>query len=157
MKWVWGTILVIAFILIGGLREIIFVNINEQIEFTSGRKDANYVLPYLQFLGDYTIAQLNSTKWLLTVVTMVVNFILSVFSLRLVMDKPKAVRWLIMMYLAGFVVAGLSFGLGKILSQDLLGYTVARAVMGGLQSPFPLMLLIPALFLITPLASSASK
>lgn len=147
MKWIWGIIITLAFIIVGGAREIIFVNINEQIEFTSGRKVDYHVLPYLQFLKAYSISTLENIKWALTVLTMAINLVLSLLAIRLVLRERRAISWLLILYGLGFAVAGASFVIGKLIGEYRAGYTLARVIMGALQSPFPLMMLIPALYL----------
>jgi hypothetical protein len=51
---------------------------------------------------------------------------------------------MIILYSIGIVTAGMVLITGRLLGDPDIGYTLSRAIMGALQSPFPLMLMIPA-------------
>ncbi len=144
----WIVLIVTAFIFVGGAREIIFVNINEQLEFNQGRRSGYFVLDHLSFMNGYSNSTLSRGKWALTVVFMLVNLALSVLAIKKVLREPRAVKWLLYLFLAGFIVSAAVFVVGKVIFNDNLGYLIARKVMGALQSPFPLMFLVPALYLV---------
>jgi hypothetical protein len=146
-QWIWGVVLTLLFIWLGAMREVLFVNINEQILFHEGGRNTYRVIPSLHFLGQYSIAELERWKWILTLLYMAMHLLLSSFALKQVFGLHGQRRWLLAIYALGFVIAGVSYVAGKHLGQAELGYTLSRVIMGALQSPFPLMLMIPALML----------
>jgi len=146
-QWVALVCMAILFIFLGGLREILFVNINEQILFDQGGVSDYRVLPYLQFLGDYSLEELNRWKWILTLLFSLCYLLLSLTSLKQILGFHETRRWLLAAYGIGLLISGLSYLSGKLTGQLELGYILSRVIMGALQSPFPLMLMIPALLL----------
>jgi hypothetical protein len=147
-KWLIAVLLSVIFIILGGAREIIFVNINEQIHFNEGRIAHYRVLEAFAFLKDYAVVELGNLKWGLTILFTAVYLVLSIVALRLVFDDKDAVRWLLVVYLGAFMLAGASYMIGNWLGEYQLGYTLSRRFMGALQSPFILMLMIPARMLV---------
>ena len=129
------------------MREVLFVNINEQILFNEGGRNTYRVVPSLHFLGQYSITELERWKWILTVLYMGIHLLLSSIALKQVLRLHGQRRWLLAIYALGFIIAGVSYVAGKLLGHAELGYTLSRVLMGALQSPFPLMLMIPALML----------
>lgn len=146
-QWIWGIALTLLFIWLGAMREVIFVNMNEQILFLQGGRDGYRVIPQLHFLGNYSIAELERWKWILTIAFTLCNLFFSLLALKIVLRFHGSRRWLLALYGLGLLISGLSYVGGKILGHAELGYTVSRVIMGALQSPFPLMLMIPALML----------
>lgn len=138
--------MIVVFILIGGFREMFFLNLNEQIFFNEGGTDRYRVLEAFHFLGDFDTQSLYAFKWLGTLSFSAIFLGLSVLTLDRILERPDLVRWLIGLYVLGIGLGGMSFLGGRLTGNSELGYTLARAVMGALQSPFPMMLMIPALF-----------
>ncbi len=137
-------IMLIVLIILGGLREIIFVNINEQIEFNAGRIDSYRVLETFSFLKELSSDSLVNLKWGLTIAYTCSFLVLSIISLKYILLDKEGVKWLLIGYAGAFILAGAIYVLGKLFEEPQLGYTLSRVVMGALQSPFPLMLMIPA-------------
>ncbi len=142
--WVMAIIMLIVLIILGGLREIIFVNINEQIEFNAGRIDSYRVLETFSFLKELSSDSLVNLKWGLTIAYTCLFLVLSIISLKYILLDKEGVKWLLIGYAGAFILAGAIYVLGKLFEEPQLGYTLSRVVMGALQSPFPLMLMIPA-------------
>ncbi|NND94325.1 MAG: hypothetical protein HKN45_05625 [Flavobacteriales bacterium] len=136
--------MLIALILLGGFRDIVFVNINEQIGFNDGLVDSNRVLNSFSFLKSYSSAELLNLKWILTVLFALTFFLLSFISFKVILLDSQGARWISILYVVGVITAGITFVGGRILGDPLTGYTLSRVIMGALQSPFPLMLMIPA-------------
>ncbi len=135
-------------IALGGYREIIFVNINEQILFNSGQIDDYRVLDSFSWLTEFKTGTLEVLKWVLTVSFSIVFLILGHVVMRRVLNDAEGARWLVFTYVGAVLIAGAFFLTGRIIGQPELGYTLSRVFMGALQSPFILMLMIPARMLV---------
>ena len=142
--------MVLLFILLGGFREMFFLNLNEQIFFNEGGTERYRVLETFHFLGDFDTDSLYAFKWIGTLLFSAIFLGLSVFTLDRMLGRPDLVRWLVGLYILGIGLGGICFLGGRFSGQPDLGYTIARAIMGALQSPFPMMLMIPALFSTRP-------
>ena len=120
-----------------------FLNLNEQIFYMQGGTDQYRVIEAYRFLGGFALPTLLKVKWVLTVLFAFLFLFMSLLALHFVFQREDMRRWLLWLYGLGVVVSGLSFVIGSWSGSPDLGYTIARAVMGALQSPFPLMLMIP--------------
>jgi len=140
---------IVLFIVLGGLRQILFTNVNAQLGFLAGQEMYNWggVLSYLKFLESWSIEGLIRLKWGMTVGFMIVHLVASILVLWIMFKEKQAIIWLVISYVVLFLLSAIFLGVGN-LQQSELGYTMARRCMGALQSPFPLMLLIPAYKLI---------
>ena len=147
IRWWLVILLVLVFISLGAMREVLFVNINEQLLFNEGGVDRYRVVPHLWILKEYSNGELLRWKWIMTVLFTMMHLLLSALMLKQALRFKASRRLLFALYLIGFVVSGLSFLIGRWAGLPDLGYTISRVIMGGLQSPFPLMLIIPALML----------
>lgn len=143
-QWILAGLMTIVLITLGGFREIIFVNINEQIVFNSGQVETYRVLDALSFLQDYDTESLTSLKWILTVSFALVFLLLAMVSFRFILQDKAGAKWMLVVYAGGIILAGIVFIVGRLFGDPEIGYTLSRAIMGALQSPFPLMLMIPA-------------
>jgi hypothetical protein len=147
IRWWLVILLALVFISLGAMREVLFVNINEQILFNDGGVDRYRVVPHLWILKEYSTEELLRWKWIMTILFTLAYLLLSAITLKQALRFKGARRLLFSLYLIGFFVSGLSYLLGRWFGYPDLGYTISRVIMGGLQSPFPLMLIIPALLL----------
>ena len=143
-QWTLGFILLIVFVVLGGFRDILFVNINEQIDFNDGLIETYRVLDQFQFLNEHDTPSLVKGKWILTIAFSAVYLLLSIITFSYVLIDRQGVKWLCIFYIGAFVTSGITYLAGKLLGDPQLGYTLSRVLMGALQSPFPLMLMIPA-------------
>ncbi|NNK81035.1 MAG: hypothetical protein HKO93_06025, partial [Flavobacteriales bacterium] len=124
--------MLIALILLGGFRDIVFVNINEQIGFNDGLVDSNRVLNSFSFLKSYSTAELLNLKWILTVLFALTFFLLSFISFKVILLDSQGARWISILYVVGVITAGITFVGGRILGDPLTGYTLSRVIMGAL-------------------------
>ena len=143
-KWIAAIGLGVLMIFLGGYREILFVNINEQILFNTGHIQDYRVLDSFRWLQDYRTGHLETLKWILTIAFSLAFLVLGLVVLRKVLKDTEGGRWLMITYLGAVIISGFFFLLGQLIGQQELGYTLSRVFMGALQSPFILMLMIPA-------------
>jgi len=141
---VWGVLMAILLIVIGGFREMIFININEQIAYNNQLIEQYRVLDIFSFLNDFNNPELGRLKWILTISFTLLFLILGIIVFRYILQDKLGVRWLVIAYIAAFIISAVFFLGGKLLGDSALGYTVSRVFMGALQSPFIMMLMIPA-------------
>jgi len=142
-------ILLILIIAVGGIRQILFTNVNAQLGFLGGSEMYNWggLLSYLTFLESWSISSLINLKWAMTIGFTVIYLGISAYALWLIFNDRKFIIWLFIVYGILFILSAIFLGTGGYFQSDI-GYTMARKCMGALQSPFPLMLLIPAFMLI---------
>lgn len=135
-------------IALGGYREIVFVNINEQILFNAGQIDDYRVLDSFLWLKEYDTSALETFKWVLTIAFSIIFLILGFVIMRKIMHDAEGGLWLVITYAGAIFLAGSFYVTGRLIGQEELGYTLSRVFMGALQSPFILMLMIPARMLV---------
>jgi len=129
-KIVFVVLLVITTVILGFLRDHIFVSINHLIE--SGN-DAN---------GHFLIL-----KWILTGFCSILYMCITCVFLFLLFNSRKYVRVAIAVYVLIFVVALLIGGFGFATVSFGKVYLLVRALLGIAQSPVILMILIPACYI----------
>lgn len=139
--------IVVVLIILGGFREIMFLNTNAQIAQLEGHIANSGVLDWLSFLRDMDVSELYSLKWVMTVGFSVLFWAISATGMWLIFKNKAAIKWLTILYLAIFCIAGIFLIIGRMAEWDV-GYTISRECMGGLQSPFPALVLIPSYLLL---------
>ena len=138
---------VVLLLCMGFFRENLFVSINSAL-YDKFYNENNHLVPtYLSFIKLFSYRTIYIAKWFITpLFTFAYWFIQRGFMLLLFNEK-KAVRWLTVLYLSLFLLAGIFFVGGLALGNINEGYTFSRLFMGLLQSPVPSMILIPAMYL----------
>lgn len=133
-------------VLSGFVRDSIFRNINWQINHYS---TDNPVLVrssfFSQLLLRFDESELYISKWVLTIFFSLLFLFYSVVGIRLVYHTPKYSKTVFILFLGILILSGISFGLGQLIGYPAKGYMYARIFMGTIQSPFILLLLIPAI------------
>ncbi len=148
IKWLAILGMTVLMIILGGYREIVFVNINEQMYYNDGQIDDYRVLEAFHWLQSYDNNGLNNLKWCLTLAFSLSFLFLGFIAMRTLLGDKEGARWLVFTYLGVILLSGFFFLIGKLIGQQELGYTLSRVFMGALQSPFILMLMIPARMLV---------
>jgi hypothetical protein len=139
-------LLLIALIAIGYFREYIFVSINYQLYRLYYHVEAEYPLPdQLKFLTYFTHKQLYYTKWVLTLLFVLLYFFITRFVLAKIFEKRAAMLKLtIGLHLLLILIAAMSYCYDLVFEHThYKGYELSRVFMGFLQSPLVLMILIP--------------
>lgn len=130
----------------GFVREFVFLNINEQLAFLYYGHETSNMSWVLGFLGVLTYDQLYWFKWLLTPVFATVFCFETMLSLKQLFGDAHAKETLAL-FVGLLALSAVLFGGFWVFGDIVGGYTQARFLMGLAQSPFPLMLLIPAILL----------
>jgi hypothetical protein len=133
-------ILAVLIVLLGFVRDYFFMNINWiYMNLTNGRP--NQALDEFHFLLNWTPAEINQLKWVLTFLFTAAFFILTYLVIRIQFESKTYNKITLIVYLlivsAALGLYFLSFVFG--LSDNLYG--VIRTLMGIAQSFMPLMIL----------------
>lgn len=133
---------------LGYYRDFVFVNINALLKARDFRMD--YSMPSsLEFFNNYGYNTLVKIKWLLTLLFSGFYLILSSFAISLLFNNKKYLNITIAVYIIVTIVSGLFIASGLIF--ETIGskmYDFSRYLMGMLQSPIILMILIPTFKLL---------
>ena len=137
-------ILIAALIISGYYRDFIFQNINALLQARDENMD--YQLPLsLAFLSRYEYSTLNNLKWVLTLLFSGLYLIISLFTINVLFHEKKYLYITVISFVSIVFVSLLLIFIGYIYkesSEDM--YEFARYLMGMIQSPLLLMILIPA-------------
>lgn len=130
------------FALIGFLRDFIFKNTNIHLEakYLGVDYSTENIMDVLNKLSYWKIYIL---KWVLTVVFACLFYISQLFILRKVIKANFVKKWLNFMYIFLILLSALTLGIGWLADDIERGYTFSRIFMGILQSPLPIMFLLP--------------
>jgi hypothetical protein len=135
--------LTVAHIALYFTRDFVFVNINYQIKYLSLIPESSYtVFNYTHsimepLLTGYSIEQLTTIKWVLTVICVLLFFSLSLLLMLLYLkDKKQAITITSLFYGVFLVLGGLAY--------LLINYRVSREIMTIPQSPIASLILFTA-------------
>lgn len=133
--WLRFLITALIFILLGMLRDFVFVNWNYQLDYEAYHRDFSYAHSFFNFLNVWTYKQLYWGKWLLTAFFVAFNFLVGYFFLKdHASQKKLRLLYLWVGSFALFIFSTQMIGFSK-------GYLLSREIMGFLQSPLPTIIL----------------
>ena len=136
-------LLILVFLLIGFTREFIFNHTNTVL-YNKLHPEFTYPVPALiSYLNHFEYKTVYALKWVFTALFCLLFFLLQRWTLKTVFPEKKYARWLLYFYLILLLLSVLAFGSGYIIGNTGGGYRFSRMFMGILQSPVPLMFLIP--------------
>lgn len=128
---------------LGFLRDAVFININIQLGNLRGTGTLRN-----PFAADLFANHLYLLKWGLTILFSSVYLVLACFIIYLLYGNKKYVRYTILFHLAFEFLSFVAIVVGRLYDQDMIGYRIARDLMGITQSPVLLMILVPAYSLL---------
>jgi len=145
----WKTLLAIMvflglFVALGFLRDYLFVNINCQLAYLYYDYSQSCLDKNLYELRIWAYEDLMDLKWHLTTLFSILYLLLSLATLYALFNNKQYLLWTIAGYLGVALLSGFLYMGGNIIGFPYEGYRIARICMGVLQSPLPLMVLIPA-------------
>lgn len=133
-------ILTFGIVLLGFLREYLFVNINWiYLTLTNGRMNA--ARPEFQFLIDWSPAEINALKWILTLLFSFLFFGITFFIIKLHFQSKTYNQITALMFAGMLIIALLLFAIGKLTGQYETLYGPIHTIMSMVQSFMPLMIL----------------
>jgi hypothetical protein len=170
-RYAWIAVLLAIAIVAGFVQEYVKVNINYVLEMggkmpgffdqdattrkvwiETMRVDApyDYYHNHSRLEALYSLSEKNLVilKWVVTVVFVTLFMVINTMLLFMTTRRREVIRWTLWLYLFFFV---LSFGVylfGWFTGTLEQAYGISRKIVGGLQSMVPLMLLLPATWLM---------
>ncbi len=102
----------------------------------------------IEWLYHCSRTQLNILKWIVTVFFVVIFMIINALLISWWTRNKKYFKWTIGLYVVFFAFAFVIYLGGHISGTSMQAYGVSRKIVGGLQSLVPLMILIPASWLL---------
>jgi len=93
-------------------------------------------------------SQLDILKWVVTLIFIAVFLTINVLILKLITNDRKLIIWFIKLYGVFFLIAAMLYVFGKLTNTLTQSYAVSREIAGGLQSMVPVMLALPAWWLL---------
>jgi len=140
---------VLLLVALGFCRETLFVTINAVLynKYFDTTDHLGYSLE--PFLSLFSYNTLYVAKWFITPFFAFVFWFTQKQFLTFLFHEKKTNRWLGILYLSLFLLAGIFFVAGWAFGNITQGYTFSRLFMGLLQSPAACMILIPVTYLYT--------
>lgn len=137
-KWPYFILFFALFAILGYYREVFFVAYNHlmYIKFYGNNSEAP-LAEFIQFFNDVPYKTLYYLKYPFTLLSILLFALLSVLSIKYILNEKKLLRWVIYSYLLLLTLAGLSMLFGIIVNQRLQDdeYTLSRWLLGIAQSP----------------------
>ena len=132
----------------GFLRLYLFENINHQLAYMYYENDISYVTEGLSFIDNYSYDTLMDVKWVLTIFFTIAYLSLTLGIINLLFSNRQFMH--ITLFIFGLIifVSFILYSTFGFVNESALGYRLARFCMGVVQSPLPLMILIPAFKLV---------
>lgn len=139
-------LLILLLMALGFFRENLFVNINDVL-YGKLYNEPNPIIWYLSFLNNASYNTVYIAKWFITPFFAFLFWFVQMKLLLALFNEKKTTKWLSVLYLSLFLLAGIFFMTGWALGDIYGGYTFSRLFMGLLQSPVACMILIPTAYL----------
>lgn len=140
--------LIACLLILGFVRDFVFVNINYALGYVSSKSTEFWGHSSMDFLCNYGVNGLNTSKWVLTAAFTLLFLLLSLMIIRMIYNNRQFLKWFMLLYAIIFTVAGILYVFGWVVGHAEIGYTLSRVFIGFLQSPFPLMLFLPSVLLL---------
>ncbi len=143
-KVIYLSLIVATLIFFGFYRDFVFKSINALIRAWDDNID--YSMPTsLKFLENYEYSTLVNIKWVLTLLFAIIYLLISLFTVKILFNNKKYLLITIGAFIGVTLVSGLFIITGMVFHSisDKM-YEFARYLMGMVQSPITLMILIPS-------------
>lgn len=138
-------VFIIILIGLGFLREFIFMNTNSALY--SNYYNENYPIhPLFHFFKDKSYNFIYISKWVLTFLFILMYFYAQVLTAKSFLKDNILSKWFFYFYLFLVILSVITFGIGWLAGNLNKGYTFSRLFLGILQSPLPLMFLLPVYY-----------
>lgn len=102
----------------------------------------------IELLFNFSRPQLMKLKWIMTIVFVLIFLVFNGLFIKWITKDNRFVRWTIWLYLFFFGFSFVFYLVGHYTGTSIQAYGVSRKIVGGLQSLVPLMILLPASWLI---------
>ena len=146
-QWILMGLVVLVMAFLGFSRQLLLRNINEQLSFLYYHKEVSYVVDSMAFIKQYSYESLVWSKWFLTITYTILYLLCTVVVLRTLSFNKDYIKLTVLMFGCIVVLSAILYGGLSLFGESLIGYRLARFCMGLVQSPIPLMVLVPAYML----------
>jgi len=146
-KWLQLGLIVLALAFLGSSRQLLLVNINSHLSFLYYEKEVSYVVDSMEFIKQYSYQSLMWGKWYITIAYTLVYLLCTILVLKILSFDKGYVKLTLLLFGCVVVLSGILYGGLNLFGEPSLGYRLARFCMGLVQSPIPLMVLVPAYML----------
>lgn len=146
-QWIYMGLVVLVMAFLGFSRQLLLVNINNQLNFLYYHKEVSYVVDSMAFIKQYSYESLMWSKWFLTITYTLLYLLCTVVVLRTLSFNMDYIKLTVLMFGCVVVLSAILYGGLSLFGESLIGYRLARFCMGLVQSPIPLMVLVPAYML----------
>ena len=146
-QWAQLALIVVVLIGLGLSRQLFLVNINQQLNFLYHNGDVSYVAESMSFLKEYSYASLMWSKWFLTMAYTLLYLGCTLWTMRILSFGMNYLKITVILFGGVVILSAVLYGGLSLFGESHLGYRLARFCMGLVQSPIPLMVLIPAFML----------
>ena len=142
-KWVFLILLSVILLILGYLKDFIFININTHLFYVKRNLEDLRSHTFFNFLNNFSFKTVYYLKYFLTAFFLSTYYFVSVLVLR-ILNKINLVKYLKIIYLVVIFISAAFFLGGFFLNQPETGYSVSRVFIGPLESPLPLIFLLLA-------------
>lgn len=132
-------------IVLGFLREFIFVNTNS-ILYSKFYNENYPVHSFFNFFKDKSYNFIYISKWFLTFLFILMYFYSQVLTAKFLLKENILRKWFFFFYLFLVILSVITFAVGWLAGNLNQGYIFSRLFLGILQSPLPIMFLLPVYF-----------
>ena len=147
-KYFIAIMLVFLLFILGFLRDYLFVNINGQLYYLFYQKPNPYLSNYLTILNQFSYKQLFYFKFWLTGVFFLIYLLGSLLVIKTLFKRKNKVLLTMNIYLLVFITSFVIYGIGILFGFGNQAYTISRFMIGWVQSPLALFVIIPAFFFL---------
>jgi hypothetical protein len=138
--------IIVGLLCIGFFRDFLFVHINEHLYCLRHGIENNYLPKTMYFLQHFSYMPLYISKFFLTLLFYALYILSGYIYIKKAFPEKENIRiWFILNIGLG-LIAAVFFTFGYVFSAMESGYRLSRFFMGLVQSPVPLMIVIPFLF-----------
>ena len=133
-------------IALGFVRDSLFKYLNYRMYQLKTSSEEIIGSNYYQFLFEnLDLEQLYTAKWVFTFLFVIIYYVLTSIGIWLIYQSKKYHQLILIIFSVIFILSGISYFIGSITGNLTLGYRFARILMGAIQSPFILLVLIPGI------------
>lgn len=132
-------------IVLGFLREFIFVNTNS-ILYSKFYNENYPIHSFFNFFKSKSYNFIYISKWFLTFLFILMYFYAQVLTTKFLLKDNILRKWFFFFYLFLVILSVITFAVGWLAGNLNQGYIFSRLFLGILQSPLPIMFLLPVYY-----------
>ncbi len=133
------------FAFVGFSRDFLFKNTNTHLGAKLYEMDYS-THNFMDVLQNFSYWTIYTLKWIMTILFAALYYLIQRIVLVKTVKANFVKKWLNFMYLFLLLLSALALGIGWVFGDIERGYTFSRIFMGILQSPLPIMFLMPVAF-----------